>query len=345
MSRGALLISALPRVSLREPAFVAQVSAGIKGPFVDNVVTDCAIEVTNDVFERKRASIDIQELAWRLVGKHDPGQFKASTSVRLHGDPSGTYLLFPSERMVMTGVRCPELVLTAALRIVRLYSYVYGRICRLKSYHINNVHGVINMGYPLDLRLLHQKVTNSYHQPTDIKCVIFSFPIPLRPAPPETIPSMHHMLTSPPTPDFEARAYRPAEGPPEETHGEEETKTAARPRKRRRVSRAVFVEDVLSEEAEGDVPLPKRRKRPAKSSGVYTVVDLERNTAVTKKPKAPAAANNNNNRKRPKDPTRITASVWETGRVGILGRSEEHLMDAAIQLGALLAHFTMNKVR
>lgn len=344
MSRGALLISALPRVSLREPAFVAQVSEGIKGPFVDNVVTDCAIEVTNDVFERKRASIDIQELAWRLAGKHDPGQFKASTSVRLHGDPSGTYLLFPSERMVMTGVRCPELVLTAALRIVRLYSYVYGRICRLKSYHINNVHGVINMGYPLDLRLLHQKVTNSYHQPTDIKCVIFSFPIPLRPAPPETIPSMHHLLTSPPAPDFEARAYQPAENPPPDDASVEETKTSTRPRKRRRTSRAVFVEDVLSEEAEGDaLPAPSKRKRPNKSGGVYTVMDLERNTIVTKK--KPSVTGSNNNRKRPKDPTRITASVWETGRVGILGRSEEHLMDAAIQLGALLAHFTMNKLK
>ena len=333
MSR-ALQISALPRVSLREPAFVAQVSEGIRGPFVDNVVTDCAIEVTNDVFERKHASMDIQDLAWRLAGKHDPKQFKASASVRLHGDPSGTYLLFPSERMVMTGVRCPELVLTAALRIVRLYSYVYGRICRLKSYHINNVHGVINMGYPLDLRLLHQKVTNSYHQPTNIKCVIFSFPVPLRTAPPETLPAMHHMLESPPTPDFESRRYTPAEGN-EET---EEEKTT-RPRKRRRISRAVFAADVLSEEAAGDADAPPlKRKRPAKA-GVHTVVDLERHTLTQKNPKAPS------NRKRPKDPTKITASVWETGRVGILGRSEDHLMDAAVQLGSLLAQFTMNKLR
>ena len=342
------VVTTLPRVSLRAPEFVRHVIAGMKGPFVDNVVTDCTIEVTHDVFEWPRGSLDIHDLAWRLAGKHDPKKFNASASVRLHADPSGTYLLFPSENMVMTGVRCPELVLTAALRIVRYYSQMYGRICRLKSLHINNVHGVIMMGYPIDLELLHRMVPNSYRQPTNIKCVIMRLDVPLRSAPEITMPPMGHMLRPTPTPDFGCVKTL------NELEMDHATKQPARKRRkvstgRPRVSEAVMNQDweaIEDEEAAfSATQLFRKVARKGRMAVKYTVsgAELEQTaeaaTADKKKTKKPAGAG----RKRVKNPNHVAVNVWESGKVVMLGRSEEHLIDAATELGRLLAEFTMNK--
>lgn len=358
-------VSDLPKLNLRDPEFVRHVIEGMKGPFVDNVVTDCVIRVTNDVFERKRQGIDIQDLAWRLAGKHDPKQFKASTSVRLHGDPSGTYLLFPSECMVMTGVRCPELVLTAALRIARLYSHIYGRVCRLEAYNINNVHGVIMMGYPLDLNLLHEKLPNSYRQPTNIKCVIFRLNVPLRKPTEPRVPPMGHMLLPTAAPDFGSTALQPinpedavvvaaetaAQQAKKKKKQQQKTKT-----KKRKHTETLLHNGELDEELNDVNVVPnkstttnakKKRKLKHEShrgGGIYTVANLETQTLTTKTiTTTTGGKSGGGSRKRPKNPNHVAVNVWESGKVVMLGRSEEHLIDAAIQLGELLAQVTMNK--
>lgn len=343
-------VSDLPKLNLRDPEFVRHVIEGMKGPFVDNVVTDCVIRVTNDVFERKRQGIDIQDLAWRLAGKHDPKQFKASTSVKLHGDPSGTYLLFPSECMVMTGVRCPELVLTAALHIARLYSHIYGRVCRLEAYNINNVHGVIMMGYPLDLNLLHQKLPNSYRQPTNIKCVIFRLNVPLRKPTEPRVPPMGHMLLPTAAPDFGSistilQPINPEDVVAAETAAKQVKKNKKTKAKKRKHAETLLPNGELDEELNdvNIVPTSAKKKRKLKQEshrgGIYTVANLETQTLTTIQPKTTGGGS----RKRPKNPNHVAVNVWESGKVVMLGRSEEHLIDAAIQLGALLAQVTMNK--
>lgn len=349
-------INKLPRVSLRDPHFVRKVLAGVQGPFVDNVVTNCTLSTQHDVMEHKQ-TFDISRLAWQLGGKHDPKQFKASTSIRLFGDPSGTYLMFPSECMVMTGVRCPELVLKAALCVTRFYSERYGRICHLRSYQGNNVHGVINMKHPLDLETMHSLMGNSYYRATAIKCVIFKIPVPLREPPVVPTPPMGHLLWPTPVPDYgpdvvwerqqqlekdiaavEAESIKKAKAA--------KAKAKVNPNKRKRAAMmeaAVVGSEIQAEEMLGDIDAnasavvpPPSAYRPVIGRAVYTTASLEAKTPAAKRPKlAP------NHRKKAKDPTEVAVNVWQSGKVGLLGRNEQHLVDAAFLLAPFFAQFTM----
>lgn len=345
-------VSPLPRVSQRAPAFVRQVLAGVRGPFVDNVVTNCIIRVSRDTEERQGA-FNIQDLAWRLVGKRDPLKFRASTTVRLHGDPSATYLMFPSECIVMTGVRCPELVLCAALRIARYYSSVFRRGCHLEAYRVNNVHGVINMGYPLDLMGLHKAVAHSLYHSTNIKCVIFTISVPFKPNVPPTKAAMYHLLepVTLPAPDYmptAAHATPAGDDPP--------AKEPPRKKRRKRASVEETEENYCATDAP-DAPLPllaKSNTRPSSRApatkrtrdkvahgwsnmgSVFTTAQIE---VFDKVEQTVTGA-----RKKPKDPNHIAVNVWESGKVGLTGRSEEHLFAAAVELSVLLAEFTLASV-
>lgn len=315
----------LPRLSQRDPSFALKVIEGMKGPFVDNVVTKCTIQITGSPDEPPSAPFNIHDLAWRLAGKHDPKKFRASTSIRLHEDPSSTYLMFPSQKMVMTGVRCPELLLAAASRITRFYSQTYHRLCRIVAYQVNNVHGVIDMGHPLDLDAIHRALPQSYRQPSNIKCVIFKISVPYKPPRPDPpAPPMSHLLW--PVEDPLSQAPSAAVVEPAKK------RVDTQPRKRRRGAQgAVFADEVRAEEELGDM-LEFEKPQPR---SVYTTATVE---VFTRPRKAGAKAAT---RKKPKDPNHVAVNVWESGRVCILGRTEEHLCDAAIQLAAFLAQFTM----
>lgn len=311
-------VCVLPAISQRDEAFVRQVITGVKGPFIDNVVTNCIVHVTKNLDEAE-APFNIQDMAWRLAGKHDPKQFKASTSIRLHEDPSGTYLMFPSECMVMTGIRCPELVLAAATRITRYYTEIYARPCRLVAYQVNNVHGVIDMGHPLDLEAIHATLPNSYHQTTFIKCVIFSFEVRHKVAEQDPVYSMQFLA-------------EPVSQTGEEAKTPHHKTTAAvkQPaRKKRKVSAGTAEQKEQYEEDAHGVHVVEYRRH--KNNSVFTSAQLE----VVHKAKKTLS------RKKPKDPNYVAINVWESGRVGIMGRTEEHLIDAASQLAVFLAQFTM----
>lgn len=326
----------LPIINQRDPAFVRQVIAGLQGPWIDNVVTNCKLRIDHNVDEDK-APLNIQDAAWRLAGKHDPKQFKASTSVRLYEDPSGTYLMFPSECMVMTGVRCPELVLSAALRITRYYSQVYQRLCHLEAYQVNNVHGVINIGYPLDLDGLHKVLPQSLLQPTSIKCLIFKIEVPFRKPPDEGPAPLQHMLRPIEIPDLPPRRPRPLP-----TSAAEETDEPPRKRRKKKKSgnfeiTAVYEDDVKAREELGDAGFIEQKKKY--NGPVFTTSQIE---VFTSRPTAPTATVITPTRKKPKNPNHAAINVWQSGKVGILGRTEEHLFDAAVKLVRLLAQFTMS---
>jgi len=207
-------------------------------------------------------------------------------------------------------VRCEELVLSAALRMARYYSKIYQRVCRLTSYQINNVHGVIDMGYPLDLAAIHAACPNSYYRNQRIKCVIMRIQVPrVVPPPPGGCPLSHVIQHS----IDHLASMRPAPPPPV---------PALAPRKKRTRSEALPAEDEEEEESR------KRRKK----SVVYTVADLEVNTTTVKHPSI---------RKPPKDPNSVAVNIWASGCVGLMARNEAQIMAAAHELAAVLAHFTM----
>jgi TATA-box binding protein (TBP) (component of TFIID and TFIIIB) len=328
------LVSVLPDVNQRDYAFVRQVIAGVKGPFIDNVVTNCRIHVEPNIDEAPLA-FNIRDAAWRLMGKHDPTKFKASASFRLSVDPSLTGLVFPSECVVMTGVRCEELVLTAALRIARYYSSVYQRICRLVSYQINNTHAVFDMGYPLDLRGIHAACPHSFHHTSRIKCVILKIQVPYHAPPPlPTGPFYHVVQQNISTPIPPAAAAAPAPTPPVSKKKPPRTKANRKSGTTKAVKRkAPEAAEATATATPPPEPILKRRRV------VYQGTTHLETTTTKKKQKTPTAAAAA--RKRVKNPDDIAVTIWESGFVGIMARNEDQLFRATSRLAVFLAQYTM----
>ena len=313
------LVSVLPDVHQRDYAFVRKVIAGVKGPFIDNVVTNCRIHVEEDIDEAPLA-FNIRDAAWRLVGKHDPAKFRASASFRLSVDPSLTGLVFPSECVVMTGVRCEELVLTAALRIARYYSSVYQRICRLVSYKINNTHAVFDMGYPLDLQAIHAACPHSFHHTSRIKCVILKIQVPYHAPPPvPTGPFYHVVQQSISAPIPQAAAAATAATPKAKTKTKPTVQTASRRPQKRRAAAAA------------EEPTASKRQR----------VVYQGTTQLETRTGSRDTGGHNNTRKRPKNPDDIAVTIWGSGFVGIMARNEDQLFRATSRLAIFLAQYTM----
>lgn len=157
--------TAFPRAQFRGKDHVAQVLAGVRGPHIDNIVSTCKIE-TN-------IPINVADIARRLVGKHQPVEFKADASIHLgpaHG--SSTHLIFPSGRMVMTGVRCEGMVMAAAYRFVQYFTQVYQANATVSRCIITNMHAVFHMGYPLNLEELHAVYGRASYWKDKIKCLV-----------------------------------------------------------------------------------------------------------------------------------------------------------------------------
>jgi TATA-box binding protein (TBP) (component of TFIID and TFIIIB) len=157
--------TAFPRTQFRGKDHVAQVLAGVRGPHIDNIVSTCKIETT--------IPINVADIARRLVGKHQPVEFKADASIHLgpaHG--SSTHLIFPSGRMVMTGVRCEGMVMAAAYRFVQYFTQKYQVNATVSRCIITNMHAVFHMGYPLNLEELHAVYGRASYWKDKIKCLV-----------------------------------------------------------------------------------------------------------------------------------------------------------------------------
>jgi hypothetical protein len=141
----------------------------------------------------------------------------------------------------------------------------------------------------------------------------------------------------------------PPRGIKASNHDADVIEAEERPRKKRKISKTrkpVFADDVRAQEELGDVGFTvnkstasghmnaKKRKRSQQQQQrpVFTTAQIEIFTQAEKVV----------SRKKPKNPNHAAINVWQSGKVGILGRTEEHLFDAAVVLVRLLAQFTMS---
>lgn len=350
--------TAFPRVRLRDAEYVARVLAGVGGPYIDNIVTTCKLDL---------CGVSAADLAHRLVGKHKPDEFKADASIHLGpGHCSATYLMFPTRGngcMIMTGVRTPGLVMAAAYRLVKYFSERMNVRSSISRCVITNMHAVFYMNYPIHLEELMQVYPRATYYKDVIKCLVMPLHIPdpnertanaatEEAPPPNNV--FHRVYPEPPTSVV-------TESPPVLNNDDDEDKEedAFFIRLGKRISRPEAPEkeseaDADDEaETEGESAKKRRRVNPLDDPNavVYTegfaeegltkeeLINGKKKRKVTqaKKPKVPV-------RKIKTIPT-ITFSIWATGAVCVQGgRSVEHIQLASKMAAEFLAHFTMCRV-
>lgn len=364
--------TAFPRVQFRGKDHVAQVTAGVRGPHIDNIVSTCKIEIG--------IPINVVDIARRLVGKHQPVEFKADASIHLgpaHG--SSTHLIFPSGRMVMTGVRCEGMVMAAAYRFAQYFTQVYQVRCTVSRCIITNMHAVFHMGYPLNLEELHAVYGRASYWKDKIKCLVMKLhlidpntttasPAAEDAPPPQTI-FRHLFAHSGTTVAAAPPVITPRHGvlgkrkePPRHMEDEKTEDTGDDGDNEEDEEE----EDEDEFEFDGDLGTWVRRdpldckvirnsrrnvlSKAHKDKPVFTVSSMERSTSsVHKNKKAKTAQNTASGagggggpRKTKTMPT-ISFNVWPTGAVGVQGgRSRQHIELATRMAAEFLAQFTMH---
>lgn len=366
--------TAFPRAQFRGKDHVAQVLAGVRGPHIDNIVSTCKIELG--------IPINVADIARRLVGKHQPVEFKADASIHLgpaHG--SSTHLIFPSGRMVMTGVRCEGMVMAAAYRFAQYFTQVYQVRCTVSRCIITNMHAVFHMGYPLNLEELHAVYGRASYWKDKIKCLVMKLhlvdpntttasPAAEDAPPPQTIfrHLFAHTGTAKPAPAVTTasgvlgkRKARSGENDDEKEETAEDTGEDGDNEHEEEEED----EDDDEFEFDGDLgawvrrsPADKQTIRNSRrnvlgkahaNKPVFTVSSMERNsTSLSRKAKKAKTVQSATTgaaagpRKTKTMPT-ISFNVWPTGAVGVQGgRSRQHIELATRMAAEFLAQFTMH---
>lgn len=359
--------TAFPRAQFRGKDHVAQVLAGVRGPHIDNIVSTCKIELG--------IPINVADIARRLVGKHQPVEFKADASIHLgpaHG--SSTHLIFPSGRMVMTGVRCEGMVMAAAYRFAQYFTQVYQVRCTVSRCIITNMHAVFHMGYPLNLEELHAVYGRASYWKDKIKCLVMKLhlvdpntttasPAAEDAPPPQTI--FRHLFahtgtslvkpatTTTPTPRHKGvLGKRKAEARSEDEYADDEKE-----------EEEADTEDTDGEgeeaddefEFDGDLGAWVRRSHADKQTirnsrrnvlgkahankPVFTVSSMERSTSSRKAKKAKTVQSATTTGaaagpRKTKTMPTISFNVWPTGAVGVQGGRSRQHIELATRMAA-----------